>query len=70
MNEPSKVFVTAVNIEAGLAALDNGDIVKITNMYDSNGEECDFDDAITAVAGFEGCWLVIDLRDFGNPTLN
>lgn len=70
MSENSTVFVSAVNLGSRLAALESGDIVEITNLFDSDGNDCDPDDAITAVAEFAGRWIVIDLRDFGVATLN
>ncbi len=43
----------------------------ITNFFDSDGDDCDFDDAVTCVAGpdKDGLWVTIDFREMERVTL-
>lgn len=58
--------VQAVSRARGVAVLDNGERLPITNWFDFDGDECDPDDAVSVVAGpdRDGFWYAIDLFEF------
>lgn len=54
----------AINIGRALFVATDGETYPITNWFDADGDECAPEDAIAAVAGVEGRWFALDLRDF------
>lgn len=44
--------------------LRNGESYPIVALFDLNGDDCDADDAIAAVAGRDMDWFAIDLEGF------
>lgn len=45
--------------------IDNdGQLYPVVTMLDGNGDECGPENAVVAVAGTEGRWLVLDLSEF------
>ena len=57
-NEP------ALNTEARLYRDEHGLEYPVTHWFDGNGADCDPDEAVTAVAGCEGRWFSLTLKDF------
>lgn len=55
----------AVNLGLGLYVDPQGDTYPVAVMFDSDGDECDCAAAVSAVAGTEGRWYVLDLANFG-----
>lgn len=54
----------AVNRTDGFYQDADGFVHPITEWYDLNALECAPDDAVAAVAGSEGRWFALDLREF------
>jgi len=58
----------AINLEAGDYLADTGVIYPITSYFDSAGNECEWFDAVSAVAGGGSEWFTLNLADFkGKP---
>lgn len=59
--------VKAVNRYKELAMLDNGELLRVTNWFDDDGQPCDSKEAVACVAGptDKGKWFSIDLTQFG-----
>lgn len=58
--------ISCVNCALKIAITEDGQSLPITNLIDSNGDECDdVDEAVTCVAGpdKDGMWRVIDFRE-------
>lgn len=55
----------AVNLGQRLYICPDGFTHPVVTMFDSEGDECDCADAVSAVAGTEGRWFVLDLSNFG-----
>lgn len=64
--------VEAVSRSRGIAVLNTGERIAVTNWLDFEGDECAADDAVVAVAGpdEQGRWLSIDLSAFEPAFLN
>ncbi len=59
------VRIVAVNVTERSCMSERGEIIPLTDFFDSDGEECDPDDAVAAVGGHLNKWFAVDLRDFG-----
>lgn len=57
-------YTEALNLGRRLFIDSNGDTFPIVATFDEDGEECELGAAVAAVAGTEGKWFAIDLRDF------
>lgn len=55
---------SAVNVSQGLYLDNTGHLYPITNWFDEDGDECDPEAAVAAVAGEGGCWFSLDLGEF------
>ncbi|MBF5091962.1 hypothetical protein F1640_18580 [Novosphingobium sp. NBM11] len=55
----------AVNLAQRLFIDSDGHVHPVVTMFDSNGEQCGPEDAVSVVAGTEGRWFVLDLSEFG-----
>lgn len=56
--------LSAVNIEQRLFCDSDGFVHPITNWLDADGDECEPEDAVAAVAGTEGRWFAFALSEF------
>lgn len=58
--------VEAINRTLGVVLMVGGSTVPVTNWLDDDGEECDAQDAVMAVAGpsIDGRWHTLDLAEF------
>lgn len=56
----------AINLTERLYVDDDGSLYPITNLFDADGDECEPEDAVSAVAGDGGCWFAINLSEFEN----
>ena len=65
------IEVSCVNRVQKIAFMEDGQELPITNFFDPDGDDCDFDDAVTCVAGpdKDGFWISIDLREMERVTL-
>ena len=66
------IEVACVNCAERAAITEDGQSLPITNLFDSNGEECeDVDEAVTAVAGPDknGLWICINFSVMEKVTL-
>lgn len=54
----------ALNVRDGLFMDGDGNVYPVTNWFDADGDECEREDAVTAVAGEGGCWFSITLSEF------
>lgn len=68
----SVMEVAMVNITLGIAVMEDGQELPITNAFDDDGDECDPEDAVACVAGpdNDGCWVSIDLRALEKAALH
>jgi len=55
----------AINVERRLFCDQAGDVFPIISWFDGDGDECDPEEAVAAVAGTEGRWYCLDLSEFG-----
>lgn len=64
--------VEAVNVDAGVVLMSNGEAVRITNFIDNMGHECDPELAVVVVSGpsSDGMWHTVDLQCFDAVKLN
>lgn len=62
-------MIDAINIGRGQYLADDGEIYPIVSWFDVDGDDCDPADAVAAVAGTEGRWWAVDLREFGSAPL-
>lgn len=60
----------AVNLNLRTFIDSSGEQYPIVAMFDAEGDECEPDDAVSAVAGVEGRWFVIDLSEFEGAASN
>lgn len=62
--------IEAVNRAQAIALLSDGTTLPVTNWFDSWGDECEPQEAVSCVAGQEGSdWWSIDLSQFAStPT--
>lgn len=56
--------IIAVNRTKAVALTDDGDMWPITTWLDEDGEACDEEDAVIAVARGPDCWVVVNLLAF------
>ena len=58
--------VAMVNVALGVAMMEDGRELPITNAFDDDGDDCDLTEAVACVAGpdRDGMWVSIDLRQF------
>jgi hypothetical protein len=58
--------VAMVNVTLGIAIMEDGQELPITNVFDDDGDDCDIADAVACVAGPDraGKWVSIDLKQF------
>ena len=59
----------AINVAQRLFMADDGALFPITNWFDPDGNECEPEDAVTAVAGEGGCWFALNLGDFAEAEM-
>lgn len=59
------IEVACANRERRVVVTEDGQELPITNFFDADGEDCDFDEAVTCVAGpdRDGLWLTIDFSE-------
>lgn len=64
MTKPADV--KAVNRYKELALLDDGEVIRVSDWFDTEGQPCDSEDAVVCVAGptTTGKWFSIDLTQF------
>jgi hypothetical protein len=55
--------VDVIRIGGNIIAVVNGETIPVTNMFDCDGEDCEFEEATVVVAGpcSDGQWLTITL---------
>lgn len=65
------IEVAMVNCALGVVITEDGQELPIANAFDSDGDDCDIEDAVVCVAGpdKDGLWLNIDLRQLEEVTL-
>ncbi len=63
--EAMVVRIVAVNLGERQCLSERGDMIPLTNFFDSEGDECEPEEAVMAVAGRNNTWFAVDLRDFG-----
>ena len=63
--------VAMINVAMGVAIMEDGQELPITNAYNEDGDECAPEDAVACVAGPDrgGMWVRIDLQQFEGVTL-
>ncbi len=63
--------VAMIHLARAIAITEDGQELPITNSFDSDGDECDLDEAVACVAGPDkgGYWLSIDLQQFEGVTV-
>ena len=63
--------VAMINVALGVAIMEDGQELPITNAYDDGGDDCDAADAVACVAGpdRDGMWVSIDLTQFEGAAL-
>lgn len=54
----------AINLGQRLFVDHAGDTYPIVSLFNRDGEDCEPGDAVSAIAGVEGRWHVVDLRQF------
>jgi hypothetical protein len=61
----------AVCVSKSLAVMTTGEILQVTDWFDSEGDECPPCEAVACIAGpdIEGRWYSISLSDFQNITI-
>ena len=66
MNDPETPDILFINRLAGVAVLDDNNVVPVTNWFDTLGDECTPDKAVSCVAGHDSVgWYAVDLSQFG-----
>jgi len=65
------VEVAMVNVTLGIAIMEDGQELPITNAFDDDGDDCDPAEAVSCVAGpdRDGMWVSIDLKQFEDMRL-
>lgn len=58
--------VAMINVALGVAVMEDGQELPVTNAFDEDGDDCDPEDAVACVAGpdRDGMWVSIDLKQF------
>lgn len=54
----------SINLAHRLYIDPDGFVHPVVVMFDSDGEDCEPRDAVSAVAGTEGRWFALDLSEF------
>lgn len=54
------IYIAAINLTTRHVLTDTGQVYPITNFYDGAGDECEPEDALSAVAGADGTWFAFD----------
>jgi hypothetical protein len=72
MQDAKALTVEAVNFAAQTAFMSDGTCVAIVGWYAAGGDDCEPDDARSAVTAeaADGLYHVIDLADYSPPMLN
>lgn len=65
-----ELTVTMIWKAKRLAVASNGVVYPITRLFDVWGDDCDPEEAVTAVAGAGRTWFSIDLTQFQPPVLH
>lgn len=65
------IEVACINVKQRIAITEDGQELPITHCFDSDGDDCDSDDAVTVVAGpdRDGLWLRIDMAAFDDVVM-
>jgi hypothetical protein len=64
-------MIVAINRAEGLALTDADEVVPITNWLDAEGDECERDEAVMALAGQDGIgWFSLVLDHFERGAAN
>lgn len=59
----AKIEIDCVNLE-GFVVLRSGEVLEITHYFDSDGDECDPEDAVACVAGNDDFgWLDVSIGE-------
>jgi hypothetical protein len=58
------MMTTAINIGRRQYLADDGEIYPIVAWFDGDGDDCEPEDAVSAVAGIEGRWWPLRISDF------
>ena len=63
--------VAMINVVLGVAIMEDGQELPITDAFDDDGDDCEATDAVTCVAGpdRDGMWVSIDLKQFEGVVL-
>lgn len=61
---PDDRDISAVNLSQRLAILTDGTELKVTNMFDREGDECEPEDAVSFVATDGEVWWAGRMADF------
>jgi len=66
------IEVAAINRDQSTALMDDGQLIEITDWLDAEGDECEPQDAVVAVAGPlpSGQWVAINLAAFAETKLH
>lgn len=58
--------VAMINVTLGIAIMEDGQELPITNSFDDDGDDCEPSEAVACVAGPDrnGMWVTIDLCRF------
>lgn len=57
------MITSAINLARRLY-IEGDQVFPITHFFDADGDECNPEDAVFAVAGIEGRWYALDLTEF------
>ena len=65
------IEVACINMREGIAFTEDGQSLPVTHWLDSDGDDCDPDDAVAVVAGpdRDGLWLRIDMSAFDDVVM-
>lgn len=65
------IEVACISMSRGAALTEDGQELPVTHCFDGDGDDCEPDDAIAAVAGpdRDGLWLQINLSAFDDVVM-
>lgn len=71
MGAQVSVEVAMINTSLSVVITEDGQELPIVAAFDSDGDDCNLDDAVACTAGpdKDGLWLAIDLRQFDGVTV-
>lgn len=71
MAKCEEVLVDGINHHKRLVVVEGGVILPIVEYRDSDGDVCDYEDAVSCIAGTdEFGWLNIDINDYEPLTVH